>query len=160
VANWHRERAGELDVTHYRDAAARHTGIYGEIEELSDEQVRWLAEACCVDSQCLKRREWDLREGEPLDVARGDGAFPCREPCSLVVAAARSFRRADDAETRTYTLELTPAEREQLDALVDAVADGAVDEVREADVGDGANRYRTRYLRAKRDALGQDEESR
>ncbi|MFB6121046.1 MAG: DR2241 family protein [Halobacteriaceae archaeon] len=160
VPNWHREREGALDVTHWRAAADRQTGIYSVVSDLSDEQVRWLAEACCVDSQCLKRRKWDLDADEPFDVPRGDGAFPCREPCSLVVAAAREVQKIDAEETRTYTLELTPSEREGLDELLDAVAEGRVDEVREADLDAGANRYRARYLRAKRASLGQDTTSR
>jgi len=156
VANWHREREGALDVTHWRETAERQTGIYRAVSKLSDEQVRWLAEACCVDSQCLKRREWDLDDDAALDAPRGDGAFPCREPCSLVIAAAREFEQIDAEETETYELDLTPTEREGLDDLLDAVAEGRVDEVREADLDSGANRYRARYLRAKRGALGQD----
>ena len=154
VANWHREREGRLDVTHYRAAAERHTGIYGVVSDLSDDQVRWLAEACCVDSQCLKRREWDLTADDALDAPRGDGAFPCREPCSLVVAAAKAFHEADAGPTETVELELTAGEREQLDDLPDAVADGRAEAVREADLDDGANRYRARYLRAKHGSLG------
>ncbi|GAA0461439.1 hypothetical protein MUK72_12835 [Halococcus dombrowskii] len=157
VANWYRERTGELDVSHFRETAERQTGIYGVIDDLDVDSVENLAEACCVDSQCLKRREWDEDEETPLDAPRGDGEFPCREPCSLVVAAARQFAVLEGEETRTYELELTPSERSQLGDLVDAVADGRVDEIREADVGDGANRYRARYLRAKRLADGEFE---
>jgi len=43
----------------------------------------------------------------------------------------------------------TPSEKEQIEAIVDAVADGRADEIRDADVYDGANRYRARFLRAK-----------
>lgn len=169
VANWSLERAGELDVTHWRETAERQTGIYRIVEELPREAVEWVAEACCVDSQCLKRREWEYDEGDELDVDEtrsvssanrnaprsgdadgGDGRFPCREPCSLVVAAAREWTKLEREEARTYEFELTPSEKEQLEALVDAVAEGRVDEIREADVSDGANRYRARYLRAKR----------
>ena len=150
VANWYRERVGELDVSHFRETAERQTGIYDVVDDLDVDGVERLAETCCVDSQCLKRREWDEDDETTLDVPRGDGAFPCREPCSLVVAAARQFAILESEETRTYELELTPSERSQLGELVDAVADGRVDEIREADVGDGANRYRARYLRAKR----------
>jgi hypothetical protein len=150
IANWHRERTGELDVTHWAEATERQTGIYAITEELDGEAVDWVAEACCVDSQCLKRRQWDEREDRPLSVPRGDGAFPCREPCSLVIAAARTWVRLEREEEQTYTVQLTPSEKEQLDTILDAVADGTTGEVREADVGNGANRYRARYLRAKR----------
>lgn len=150
IANWHREQEGELDITHYRDTATRQTGIYGLIEELPPERVADLAAACCVDSQCLKRREWDESSSEELDVPRGEGEFPCREPCSLVVAAARKFTILEGETPREYTFELTPSEKNQLEALIEAVADGRIDEIREADLGDGANRYRTRYLRSKR----------
>jgi hypothetical protein len=150
VANWHREREGALDVTHWRETAERQTGIYDVIDELSGEQVEWLAETCCVDSQCLKRRMWDEDEDHDLDVPRGDGEFPCREPCSLVVAAARQLAVQEGESEREYTVTLTPSEKNQLEELVDAVADGRTDEIREADVYDGANRYRARWLRAKR----------
>ncbi|WP_181686735.1 DR2241 family protein [Halorhabdus salina] len=150
IENWFREREGTLDVTHYREAAERQTGRYRSVSELPSEALEWAADACCVDSQCLKRREWDETADEPLDVPRGDGPFPCREPCSLFVAAAKEWTSLEDEATRTYEIELTPSERDQLEAIVDAVADGRVDEIREADLGDGANRYRARYLRAKR----------
>ncbi|WP_435096324.1 DR2241 family protein [Halarchaeum sp. P4] len=150
VANWHREREGELDVTHWRETAERQTGIFDVVEDLPEEALAWAAEACCVDSQCLKRREWDHDEDAELDVPRGDGEFPCREPCSLFVSAARKFTYLEKEDEETYELTLTESELEQLGDLVDAVADDRVDEIREADLGDGANRYRARYLRAKR----------
>jgi hypothetical protein len=154
VANWSLERAGELDVNHWRETTGRQTGIYGVIEtwnrQEGHEHVNWVAEACCADSQCLKRREWQYDDDEDLDVDGGDGVFPCREPCSLVVAAARQWTKLEGEESRTYEFELTPSEKEQVEAVIDAVADGRVDEIREADVYEGANRYRTRFLRAKR----------
>jgi hypothetical protein len=150
VSNWHLERADALDVTHWRETAERQTGIYDIIDELDPEAVAWIAESCCVDSQCTKRREWEFDEGHELGVDGGEGAYPCREPCSLVVAAARKWTTLEREESRTYEFELTPSEKEQLEALVEAVADGRVEEIREADVYEGANRYRTRFLRAKR----------
>ncbi|WP_435124914.1 DR2241 family protein [Halobaculum sp. D14] len=150
VANWYREREGELDVDHWRAAAERQTGIYDVVDELPREAVDYVAEAACVDSQCLKRREWEYDDGDELAADGGAGVFPCREPCSLVVAAARKWTKLEAEEEREYTFTLTPSEKEQLEALIDAVADDEVDEVREADVYEGANRYRTRYLRAKR----------
>jgi hypothetical protein len=150
VANWHRERRGELDVDHWLETAERQTGIYDVIDELPREAVDWMAEACCVDSQCLRRREWEYDDDDALEAPGGDGPFPCREPCSLVVAAARKWAILESEAERTYELELTTSELNQLAELIDAVADGRTDEIREADVNDGANRYRARYLRAKR----------
>jgi hypothetical protein len=150
IANWHRERTGALDITHWAEAAGRQTGIYDLTEELTGAAVDWVAEACCVDSQCLKRREWDEHADRELSVPRGDGPFPCREPCSLVIAAARKWATLEREDERAYTFHLTPSEKDQLEALLDAVAEGRAGEVREADVRDGANRYRARFLRAKR----------
>jgi len=150
VVNWHREQRGELDIDHWRDEQDRQSGIYNLITVLPDEAVEWAAAACCDDSQCLKRREWGLSEDEPLDADGGDGVFPCREPCSMVVAAGREWAKLEREETQTYEFELTPSEKEQIEAIIDAVADDEIDEIREADIGNGANRWRARYLREKR----------
>ncbi|MFC5366816.1 DR2241 family protein [Salinirubrum litoreum] len=150
VENWYREEAGDLDVTHWSETAERQTGIYGIIDELDREGVEWIAESCCVDSQCLKRREWQFAEGDELSADGGTGVFPCREPCSLVVAAARKWTTLEREEEREYTFHLTPSEKEQIEEIVDSVAEGEVDDIREADVYEGANRYRARFLRAKR----------
>lgn len=154
IANWHLEREGELDVSHWEETMGRQTGIYSVIDTWNrgegHEHVNWVAETCCDDSQCLKRREWQYDEETELDVDGGDGAFPCREPCSLVVAASRKWTRLEGEESRTYEFELTPSEKEQVEEIIDAVADGRIDDIREADIYEGANRYRTRFLRAKR----------
>ncbi|MDQ2052015.1 DR2241 family protein [Natronolimnohabitans sp. A-GB9] len=150
VANWHRELWGNVDVDHWTETAERQTGIYDVVDELPREAVEWMAEACCVDSQCLRRREWQYDADDELDVDGGDGPFPCREPCSLVIAAARKWTIIESEAEHTYELELTTSEYNQLAELIDAVADGRTDEIREADLDDGANRYRARYLRAKR----------
>jgi hypothetical protein len=153
IANWYLERQGDLDVSHWVPTMERQTGIYGVVETWDrgegHEHVEWVAEACCVDSQCLKRREWRYDAETDLAVDGGDGEFPCREPCSLVVAAARQWTKLEGETPRTYEFELTPSEKEQIEEIIDAVADGRADEVREADVYDGANRYRARFLRAK-----------
>jgi len=153
IANWHREREGRLDVTHWHETVSRQTGIYGVVETWDrgegHDHVNWVAEACCDDSQCLKRREWEYDDETPLDVAGGEGIFPCREPCSMVIAAARKWTRLESEQSRTYEFELTPSEKAQIEEIIDAVADGRIDEIRAADTSDGANRYRARYLRAK-----------
>ncbi|MFC7236073.1 DR2241 family protein [Halosegnis marinus] len=154
IANWHLENEGELDVDHWRETMERQSGIYGVVKTWDrgegHEHVNWVAEACCDDSQCLKRREWQYDEKTDLDVDGGDGVFPCREPCSLVVSAARKWTRLEAETERTYEFTLTPSEKEQVEAVIDAVADGRTRDIREADVKDPANRYRTRFLRAKR----------
>ncbi|KTG10097.1 hypothetical protein AUR64_10905 [Haloprofundus marisrubri] len=150
IPNWYREQEGRLDVTHWHETADRQTGIYDIIDELDEEAVEWIAESCCVDSQCLKRRMWDADEETELDADRGDGVFPCREPCSLVVAAARKWTTLEREESQTYEFELTPSEKEQVEEIIDTVAEGRTEEIREADVYEGANRYRARFLRAKR----------
>jgi hypothetical protein len=160
ISNWHREREGELDVSHWRDTVNRQTGIYGVVKtwDRGDgyEHVNWVAEACCDDSQCLKRREWQYDDETELDVDGGSGKFPCREPCSLVIAGARKWTKLEGEQSQTYEFELTPSEKEQLEAIIDAVADGEADDIREADIYEGANRYRARFLRAK---LFDDEEN-
>lgn len=154
VANWHRERNGELDVSHWRETMERQTGMYGVIETWDrgegHEHVEWVAESCCRDSQCLKRRVWQYDDETDLETPGGDGPFPCREPCSLVITAARTFTKLDAEETQSYEFELTPSEKEQLEALVAAVADGEVEGVRDADLNEAANRFRARFLRARR----------
>lgn len=150
IANWYRERIGELDVSHWDETTDRQTGIYAVTHELEGEAVDWVAEACCEDSQCLKRREWDERADRELSIPRGDGPFPCREPCSLVIAASRKWVMLEREDEHAYTLHLTPSEKEQLETLLHAVAEGTAGDVREADVRNGANRYRARFLRAKR----------
>ena len=154
IANWYLERRGELDLNHWRETMERQSGIYGVIRTWDrgegHEHVDWVAEACCDDSQCLKRREWEYDGETELSVDGGDGPFPCREPCSLVVTAARKWTQLEGKQSRTYEFELTPSEKEQLEAIVDAVADGEAEDIREADIYEGANRYRARFLRAKR----------
>lgn len=150
VQNWHMACQGELDVTHWRETAERQTGIYDLVDELPQESVEWLAEACCVDSQCLKRRKWDYEEETPLDVPRGEGEFPCREPCSLVISCARKFTILESEDEREYTFSLTPSEKAQVEEIIEAVADGRINDIREGDIYDSANRYRARYLMAKR----------
>ena len=153
ISNWHLERAGTLDVTHWRSAAARHTGIYDTVEELPDEGVRALAEALCEG--CVKRREWDLDESDSLDADRedgdggdergdggdgGDGEFPCREPCSLVIAAAREFLALEEE------IEELSVDCGEFRALLEAAAGRQIEDVREGELGDPANPYRARYV--------------
>lgn len=154
VANWHRERTDELDITHWHETMARQTGIYQIVSTWDrgegHNHVEWVAESCCTDSQCLKRREWQYDAETPLETPAGDGEFPCREPCSLVISAARKFTKLDAEEVQSYEFKLTSSEKSQLEGLIDAVAEGRISDIREADISKPANRYRTRFLRARR----------
>ena len=144
ISNWYLEQTGNLDVTHWRSAAARHTGIYDTVEKLPDEGVHALAEALCEG--CIKRREWDLDESNSLDPGRDDeddrncGPFPCREPCSLAITAARGFL-ALEAE-----IEELPVDCEEFRTLLEAAAGRRIEGVREGEIDDPANPYRARYV--------------
>mgnify|MGYP000168040844 CR=1 FL=1 len=123
VETWHDDPA----PVPYREIAARQTGIYGRVSNLSHEALTDVTTAVCGD--CAKRREWDETADDSLPVERGDGALPCREPCSFLVAAAR-------------------------EVLIDEPVDGQAPDHPDADVPPGdltdpANRYRVRYRRAR-----------
>lgn len=99
IANWYRERNGELDVTHWQSAANRQTGRYDVADERSRTAVDRAVEVCCVDVQCLKRRTWGYNDEHDLDVPPGDGVFPCREPCSFLFDAVVESQLTDETDT-------------------------------------------------------------
>ena len=142
VVHWHLHRAGRLHLTSFRENAARQSGIYKRIQRLSDEGVLDAARACCDDAVCLKKTLWDVDEDTPLAVDRGEGEIPCPEPCSIFVSFARRvrlFERENDATG------LSPSEREDLAALVEAAASGEVGLAREAEFEQPLNQRRMRY---------------
>ena len=144
VVHWHLYREGRLPLTNFRENAARQSGIYKRIQRLSDEGVLDAARACCEDAVCLKRTLWDVDEDTPLEVDRGEGEIPCPEPCSIYVSFARRvrlFERENDAS------DLSPSEREDLAALVEAAATGEVSFAREAEFERPLNERRMRYRR-------------
>ncbi|WP_251344377.1 DR2241 family protein [Haloplanus halophilus] len=120
------EWADDADPVPYREVAARQTGIYERVSNLSREQLIDVTEAVC--GNCAKRREWDERAGDALPVDRGEGPLPCREPCSFLVAAAREVLVDEPPEEQ-------PPEQPAAD-------------VPPGDLTDPANRYRVRYRRA------------
>jgi len=151
VADWHREREGDLAVTHWGDLS--HGSGDGEVpEELPREGVEALAAACCVDGECTRRRRWDAAPGADLAAPRGEGRVPCPAPCSLVRAVAGRVAAAERESVRTYEVELTPTEKAQVERILGAVSNG--EEVAAGDLEDPANHYRARYLRARRLANG------
>lgn len=147
VVHWHLDRRGALPITSYRDNAARQTGIYQRVQKLSDVGVRRAARACCEDTVCLKRTLWDVDGETPLDMRRGDGEIPCPEPCSVFVSFARRVRVFEREEERDLedSSQLTASEREDLAALVESAATGAVEFAREAEFEEPLNERRMRY---------------
>jgi hypothetical protein len=144
VVHWYLDREGRLDLTSFRENAARQSGIYKRVQRLSDEGVQDAAHACCEDSVCLKQTLWDIDEDTPLRVDRGEGEIPCPEPCSVFVSFARRVRLF---ERENYADGLSPSEKEDLAALVEAAATGEVGFAREAEFEQPLNERRMRYRR-------------
>ena len=147
-AHWHLYREGELEVTSYRENAARQSGIYKRIQRLSDEGVQNAARACCEDAVCLKKTLWDVDEETPLAMDRGDGEIPCPEPCSVFVSFARRVRLFEREDRRDLDeIGLSPSEKEDLAALIQAASTGKVEYAREAEFEEPLNERRLRYRR-------------
>lgn len=145
VGHWHLYREGRLEVTSYRENAARQSGIYKRVQRLSDRGVGDAARACCEDAVCLKKRLWDVDGETPLEAERGEGGIPCPEPCSIFVSFARRVRLFEREERNLPDGEPTPSEREDLAALVEAAASGDVKLAREAEFEEPLNERRMRY---------------
>jgi 4Fe-4S binding protein/cobalt chelatase family protein len=149
ISHWHLHREGRLEVTTFRENAARQSGIYKRIQRLSDRGVQDAARACCEDAVCLKRTLWDVDEKTPLEMRRGEGEIPCPEPCSVFISFARRVRLFEREERDVDETGLSPSEKEDLVALVEAAASGAgaVEFAREAEFEEPLNERRMRYRR-------------
>ena len=146
VVHWYLLREGRLHLTSFRENAARQSGIYKRVRRLTDEGVLNAAIACCEDAVCLKKTLWDVDEDTPLGVNRGEGEIPCPEPCSIFVSFARRVRLFEREKDLDAT-GLSPSEREDLAALVEAAATGEVGFAREAEFERPLNERRMRYRR-------------
>ena len=146
IVHWHLHREGRLRTTSYRENAARQSGIYKRVQRLSDEGVQDAARACCEDAVCLKKTLWDVDGGTPLAMDRGEGEIPCPEPCSVFVSFARRVRLFEREKKRDLdAIGLSPSEKEDLAALVEAAATGHVTFAREAEFEEPLNERRMRY---------------
>ena len=146
IVHWHLYREGTLEVTSYRENAARQSGIYKRIQSLTDEGVQDAARACCEDAVCLKKILWDIDEKTPLEMDRGGGEIPCPEPCSVFVSFARRVRLFEREKKRDLdAVGLSPSEKEDLVALLGAAATGEVRFAREAEFESPLNERRMRY---------------
>jgi 4Fe-4S iron-sulfur cluster binding domain/DR2241 stabilising domain len=146
VVHWYLYREGRLDLTSFRENAARQSGIYKRVQRLTDRGVLDAALACCEDSVCLKKTLWDVDDDTPLDIDRGEGEVPCPEPCSVFVSFARRVRLFE-REKNLEATGLTPSETEDLAALVGAAATGELNFAREAEFEKPLNERRMRYRR-------------
>jgi hypothetical protein len=148
IAHWHLHREGRLRITSYRENAARQSGIYKRVQRLSDEGVQDAARACCEDAVCLKKTLWDVDGETPLEMDRGEGEIPCPEPCSVFVSFARRVRLFEREKKRDLdAIGLSPTEKEDLAALVEAAATGRIEFAREAEFEKPLNERRMRYRR-------------
>ncbi len=146
IVHWHLHREGRLQITSYRENAARQSGIYKRVQRLSDEGVQDAARACCEDAVCLKKTLWDVDGETPLAMERGEGEIPCPEPCSVFVSFARRVRLFEREKKRDLdAIGLSPTEKEDLTALVEAAATGHVEFAREAEFEKPLNERRMRY---------------
>ncbi|MCA1718359.1 MAG: hypothetical protein LC781_16555 [Actinobacteria bacterium] len=149
VVHWYLHREGKLEITDYRENAARQSGIYKRVQRLSDEGVRNAARACCEEAVCLKKILWNVDAETPLEMDRGNGEIPCPEPCSVFVSFARRVRLFEREEKRESqgVAGISPSEREDLAALVEAAADGTegIKFAREAEFEEPLNERRLRY---------------
>ena len=146
IVHWHLHRENRLETTSYRENAARQSGIYKRVQRLSDEGVQDAARACCEDAVCLKKTLWDLDAETPLEMDRGTGEIPCPEPCSVFVSFARRVRLFEREKKRDLDAAgLSPSEKEDLTALVEAASTGEVRFAREAEFEKPLNERRMRY---------------
>lgn len=146
LVHWYLHREGRLEVTNYRENAARQSGIYKRVQRLTDEGVQDAAKACCEDTVCLKKTLWDVDDDNPLQMDRGAGEIPCPEPCSVFVSFARQVRLFEREKKRDLdAIGLSPTEKEDLSALVEAAATGSVELAREAEFEESLNERRLRY---------------
>lgn len=148
LVHWHLYREGRLEITSYRENAARQSGIYKRVQRLTDEGVQDAASACCEDTVCLKKTLWDVDEDTPLRMDRGAGEIPCPEPCSIFVSFARRVRLFEREKKRDLdAIGLSPTEKEDLSALVETAATGKLELAREAEFEESLNERRLRYRR-------------
>lgn len=148
IVHWHLYREGRLEITDYRATAARQSGIYKRIQHLSDEGVQNAAKACCGEAVCLKKTLWDVDAETTLEMDRGEGEIPCPEPCSIFVSFARRVRLFEREERRYLDASgLSPSEKEDLVALVEASGAGEIKFAREAEFEEPLNERRLRYRR-------------
>ena len=146
VVHWYLHREGRLSLTISGRTQRGRVASTSARSGSPTEGVRDAARACCEDEVCLKKTLWDVDEKTPLGIDRGEGEIPCPEPCSIFVSFARRVRFFEREKERDAA-GLSPSEREDLAALVEAAASGEVRFAREAEFEKPLNERRMRYRR-------------
>lgn len=161
AVHWYAGTRGTLRVTHWRETAARQSGLYSAVRLLGDDVLRDTVRACCGHAVCLRRVAWGLDADTPLQLApegapAGEAEVPCPEACSLFVSFARQVVKLERAP-RVPVEGLVPLgaeETRQLRELVAAAAAGSLGAVREGEFEEPLNARRVRYLAARMASAG------
>ena len=143
LADWAAARPGSPPVTHYRETAARQTGLYRITQILPDALAAKATRACCDAGSCLRRRLWTA-PGAEADPEAAKSALPCLEPCALLLDLARRAMKLEQGPKAG----LQVAE-DDVPALVHALRTALArpdPEVREGDTGSPSNPRRLRLL--------------
>ncbi len=106
---WLAHREGKLIPVHFRETAARQSGMYDVVKKISDAQTDALAgDFCKSNGRCIKTILWKIDSSTPLtklhvdkfnlqseQIPSAGQSIPllCSEACNLFVAAARNVVR-------------------------------------------------------------------
>jgi hypothetical protein len=149
IADWFAACGPVPPVTHYREFAARQSGMYRITTRLDDAQAGRVAVACCDARFCLKRRLWTV-PGLEADEAGAKSVIPCLEPCAVLLEFARKAVRLEQEDK--MTLELSSGEVATLQETVRLALESKT-AGREADFSQPGNRRRIRLLLARLESL-------
>jgi hypothetical protein len=144
IADWYATMDNRPPATHYREFAARQTGMYRITTMLSDVEAGEMIQACCHAGVCLKRRHWTV-EGLALDPAAEKSLIPCLEPCAILLEFARKTVRMTQEEKVETALS-----RSELETIHESLATPPADSThggrREADFNAAGNPRRQQLV--------------
>ena len=143
VADWFAARAPQPPASHFREVAARQSGMYRIAAMLTDEHASAVARACCAARFCLKQRLWTT-PCLPSESREGKSAIPCLEPCALLLELARKAMRLEQADRSSFLL--GPEEAETLRVVLSAALAAEPVTGREGDISSPANPRRIQLL--------------
>lgn len=156
IVDWFAAQNPSPPVTHYRDFAARQSGMYRVTDLLSDEQVAHIARAGCHERFCLKQRLWTVKGLSP-ERTSAKSLIPCLEPCAVLLEFARSAARIE--QRVTHNVLLTLDELATATIALDLLAETARTDGRVADFSAPNNGMRAQWVFEKlKTFLSQDDE--